>query len=156
MRTTWNVGLATCAGEPAPLTTPRTKVVLPAPRSPFRSSRSPCRSPRPKVSPAASVSAAELVNTSSKVVVAAEMQLERRSAGAHNLDRGVVGQHAKRAQPRAANHVLRPDANQLGLLPTRERVLPGGAIGQRDIGGPDGAARARGVGELLHLAQQTI
>src|ERR1700674_3566248 len=151
-RTSWNVGLATSAGDPAPRATPRTNVVLPAPRSPSSRSRSPCRSWRPKLSPAASVSAAELVTTSSKVVVAAQVKPERRAVGADHPDRGVLREDAQREQAGAPNHVFGTDANQLGLLAAREGHLPGGALGQGDIGRPDDAASVRGAAELFHLA----
>src|SRR5665213_1792789 len=140
-RTSWNVGLATCADDPAPRATPRTKVVFPAPRSPSRSIRSPCRRLRPSCSPAASVSAEEVVTASSKVVEAPDVQLKRHVVSADHVDRRGLGQHAERAQPGAPNCFLRPDANQLRLLAAGEGVLPGGAFGERDVRGPDRAAR---------------
>src|SRR6266702_7655783 len=121
MRTSWNVGLATGASEPVPRATPRTNVVFPAPSSPLSRTRSPLRRRRPSSSPAASVSSA--ADVSRKVVVAEVMELQRRAVCTEHLDRGVVGEIPEWPQAGGADGVLRPDANQLGLLAAGQGLL---------------------------------
>src|SRR6266568_8821341 len=117
MRTSWNVGLATCAIDPAPWATPRTNVVLPAPSSPVSSTTSPCRSLSPSSIPARSVSAGELVTSSGKVVVAAALKV--RADHPHVLLRG---QLADDLEPCLGDGAIRAHADKLFLLPSRHRL----------------------------------
>src|SRR5437773_10671028 len=118
MRTSWNVGLWTCASEPVPRAMPRTNVVLPEPSGPASSTRSPAFRRDPVCSPSASVSAAEAVVTSRKVVVATPCYLR-----AFEIHRPLSREDADRGEPGVANDVLRPHAHELDLLPARQRVL---------------------------------
>src|SRR5260370_25561539 len=103
MRTSWNVGLATDAAEPVPRATPRTKVVFPAPSSPFSRTRSPLRRRRPRSSPAASVSS--VAEVSRKVVVAEVVDLQRGAVYTEHLDRRIGGELTERqASCAAARH----------------------------------------------------
>src|SRR5260370_32822341 len=86
MRTSWKVGLATGARDPAPCAMPRTKVVLPAPSSPFNSTTSPVCSFSPHSLPRSSVSAGELVVTSGKMGVSRALQPDPGAAGVDDLD----------------------------------------------------------------------
>src|SRR5260370_27143315 len=86
MRTSWKVGLATGARDPAPCAMPRTKVVLPAPSSPFNSTTSPVCSFSPHSLPRSSVSAGEVGGTSGKVVVSRALQPDRGAPGVDYLD----------------------------------------------------------------------
>src|SRR5437868_2370054 len=122
MRTSWKVGLATGAFEPVPWATPRTNVVLPAPSSPVRSTTSPECNLSPSSIPACSVSAGEPLTRSGKVVVAARLEV---SPGHGHGAR--VRQRADRMQAGLLDRDLRPYADQLGLLPTRQRVLERGS-----------------------------
>src|SRR5216684_7612814 len=97
MRTSWKVGLATGAGDPMPLAIPRTNVVLPAPSSPLRRTRSPGRRRRPRSSPAASVSSGDEV--SSEVVVATDLQVEVTTVRADDTDLWINCHHPDRPQP---------------------------------------------------------
>src|SRR5260370_22662843 len=154
MRTSWNVGLATDAAEPVPRATPRTNVVFPTPSSPLSRTRSPLRRRRPSSSPAASVSSAAEV--SRKVVVAEVMELQRGAVYTEHLDRRVVGEIPERPQSGAAHGILRPDANQLGLLAACQGLLERRTISDRDLGGADHRTRARQAAELVHLAQEAV
>src|SRR5712691_4128009 len=154
MRTSWNVGLATGAAEPVPRATPRTKVVFPAPSSPLSRTRSPVRRRRPSSSPAASVSSAAEV--SRKVVVAEVMELQRGAVCTEHLDRGVVGEIAEWLQSGATDGILRPNANQLGLLTACQGLLERCTIRDRNLGGADHGTRARKGDELVHLAQEAV
>src|SRR2546430_14476901 len=111
MRTSWNVGLWTCASEPVPRAMPRTNVVLPEPSGPASRTRSPAFRRDPVCSPSASVSAAEAVVTSPKVVVAPPWYLRalqpHRALSREPPDRGEAG---------AADAVVPPPAHQLHLL----------------------------------------
>src|SRR6202521_5780044 len=155
-RTSWQVGLATGAAAPAPRATPRTKVVLPAPSSPVSRTTSPVRSRLPRCSPIVSVSAAELVTTSGKVVVAGLLELHRHAAVAEHLDGFVVGQEAERPQAGAADHVFGPDADQLRLLAAGQSFFQSRAVRNRNLGRADHAAAPREGDELVHLAQQPV
>src|SRR5690348_12414052 len=118
MRTSWKVGLITWARLPRPRASPRTKVVLPAPRGPCSSTRSPLRRRPASRSPAASVSSGEWLTSSAEVLVAALALL------AVDQDAAVVGEGADHGQrPRAA----RPGADQLDLLAAVQRLLQVGA-----------------------------
>src|SRR5712692_8190694 len=154
MRTSWKVGLATAAAEPTPRAMPRTKVVLPAPSSPFRRTRSPLRRRRPSSSPAASVSSA--ADVSREVVVATSPQLDKHPVRADHLHNRLFSQLSDRMQAEPPDQVFGAGADQLDLLPTRERVRQGRPGGQRDIGAADDGAGAREGGELLHLPQQAV
>src|SRR5713226_4088469 len=116
MRTSWKVGLATGAADPQPLAIPRTNVVLPAPSSPLRRTRSPWRRRRPSSSPAASVSPGDEV--SSEVVVATHLKVEIATVSADHADLWIQCHHADRPHARVDHPVLRPDAHELDLFPT--------------------------------------
>src|SRR5260370_11262562 len=133
MRTSWNVGLGTDAAEPVPRATPRTNVVFPAPSSPLSRTRSPVRRRRPSSSPAASVSSAAEV--SRKVVVAEVMELQRGAVCTEHLDRRGVGEIPEWPQSGAPDCILRPDTNQLGLLPACQGLLERSTIRHRHFGG---------------------
>src|SRR6266849_3043041 len=150
MRTSWNVGLATAADEPAPRAIPRTNVVFPAPISPLRRTRSPLRRRRPSSSPAASVSSGAEV--SRKVVVTGDIELHRRAVGAQHLDGRVVGEIPERPQTCPAENIFRADADQLCLLAARQRLLECCCFRDRNLCGADNAAGARKGDELVHLA----
>src|SRR5712664_549275 len=137
MRTSVKVGLCTCSSDPVPRATPRTKVVLPEPRGPARSTRSPAFKRDPVSSPSASVSAAEAVVTSRKVVVAT-----RRNLRAFEKYCALPSEDAKGGEPRAANDVLRPHAYELHLLPAGQRVLERCSRSDRDIAGAEVASAA--------------
>src|SRR6266581_8709575 len=107
MRTSWNVGLWTCASEPVPRAMPRTNVVLPEPSGPASSTRSPAFNRDPVSSPSASVSAAEAVVTSRKVVVATP-----RNLGAFENHRALPREHADGGEPDAAHDVLKHHAHE--------------------------------------------
>src|SRR6202030_1681003 len=111
-RTSWKVGLGTGADEPAPLVTPLTNVVFPAPSSPVSRTTSPVRRRLPRCSPTVSVSAAEFVMVSGKVVVTGLLELHRVAAGAQDLDGFVLGEEAERPQAGFFERGLRPDADQ--------------------------------------------
>src|SRR5579859_307459 len=151
MRTSWNVGLWTCASEPVPRAIPRTNVVLPEPSGPARRTRSPAFRRDPVCSPSASVSAAEAVVTSRKVVVAAPCRL-----GALDVHRAFAREHAGGREPGTAHQVLRPHAHELHLFPARQRVLQRCAFGHRDVEGTEVATAARHLSELLHLPDKTV
>src|SRR4029077_18540848 len=121
MRTSWKVGLATGAADPQPLAIPRTKVVLPAPSSPYRRTRSARRRRRPSSSPASSVSLGD--DVSSEMVVATDLQVEIKTVGADNANRRPGRHHADRAHAGVDHLVLGSDTHQLGLFPTRQRIL---------------------------------
>src|SRR5689334_12874401 len=108
MRTRVKVGLCTCSSEPVPRAIPRTNVVLPEPSGPASSTRSPAFRREPVSSPSGSVSAAEAVVTSRKVVVAAP-----RNLAAVDIDAGFPREHAHGGEPCAANDVLEPHAHEL-------------------------------------------
>src|SRR5689334_9063924 len=120
MRTSWKVGLATCALEPVPWATPRTKVVLPAPSSPVRRTTSPVLSCSPSSMPKRSVSAGELVTcsggapcarpASGKVVVAGGLEL-----GADDDDLRLRGHAADDGESRATHDLFRSGADELRL-----------------------------------------
>src|SRR5258706_8744292 len=112
MRTSVNVGLCTCSSDPVPRATPRTNGVLPEPSGPASNTRSPGFKRDPVSSPSASVSAAEAVVTSCKVVVAALPNI-----GAFENHCALRSEDTKRGEPRAANDVLGPHADELDLLP---------------------------------------
>src|SRR5258708_6380405 len=114
-----NGGLCTCSSDPVPRATPRTNVVLPEPRGPASSTRSPAFKRDPVSSPSASVSAAEAVVTSRKVVVATP-----RNLGAFENHCALPSEDANGGEPCAANDVLTPDPYELHLPPPRQRVLP--------------------------------
>src|SRR5712692_501137 len=140
MRTSWKVGLATAAAEPTPRAMPRTKVVLAAPSSPFRRIRSPLRRRRPSCSPAASVSSG--ADVSREVVVATQPQLHRLFIGSDHHHRAVIGQATDWLKAESFDQVVRSGANELGLLPARERILERRARGDGDVSGVDDATRA--------------
>src|SRR5260370_6769444 len=135
MRTSWNVGLATDAAEPVPRATPRTKVVFPAPSSPLSRTRSPLRRRRPSSSPAASVSSAAEV--SRKVVVAEVAHLPRGAVYTEHLDRRIVGEIPEWQQSGAADGILRPDANHLGLFAACHALLQRRSVRDRHFRRPD-------------------
>src|SRR5712691_1488369 len=135
---------------------PRTKVVLPAPRSPLRRTRSPCVRVAPNFSPAASVSAGEVVTRSSKVIEAAHVHLQRHSIAADDLDDWIIGQRPKWDEPSAPDHLLRPNAYELCLFPTGERLLPARAFDRRNVRGPDDASGVGRGGEFLHLPEKAV
>src|SRR5437762_13444395 len=116
MRTSWNVGLWTCASEPVPRAMPRTNVVLPEPSGPASSTRSPAFRREPVCSPSASVSAAEAVVTSRKVVVATPGYLR-----SHDIHRAIPREDTDDREPRTANDVLTPYAHELHLFPAGQR-----------------------------------
>src|SRR6202521_3741991 len=155
-RTSWNVGLATGAADPAPRATPRTKVVLPAPNSPVSRTTSPVRRRLPKCSPSVSVAAAELVTTSSKVVVAGLLELHRLAAGAEHLDRFVVGEEAERPQAGAEDQLFGPNADQLRLLAAGEGFFQCRAVRDRNLCSPNDGAATREGDELVQLAKQPV
>src|SRR5260370_31840780 len=121
MRTSWKVGLATGASEPQPPAIPRTNVVLPAPSSPLRRTRSPVRRRRPSSSPAASVSSGDEV--SSEVVVATVLHVEITAIGADDANLWISCHHTNRPHPGMDHLVLCSDAYHLRLFPTRQRLL---------------------------------
>src|SRR6266851_818780 len=151
MRTSVKVGLCTCSSDPVPRATPRTNVVLPEPSGPASSTRSPAFKRDPVSSPSSSVSAAEAVVTSRKVVVATPCHL-----GAFEIDRALAREHADVDEPSPANHVLRPHAHELHLLPARQRVLDRRSRRDRDIAGAEVASAARHLRELFHLPSKTV
>src|SRR5713101_3979479 len=151
MRTSVKVGLCTCSSDPVPRAIPRTNVVLPEPRGPARSTRSPAFRRDPVSSPSASVSAAESVVTSRKVVVAT-----RRNLGAFEIHRALPREHADGGEPGAANDLIRPHAHELYLLPARERVLDRCSRCDRDVAGAEVASAARHLRELFHLPNKTV
>src|SRR5260370_30670236 len=154
MRTSWNVGLATGAAEPVPRATPRTKVVFPAPSSPLSRTRSPLRRRRLTPQPAAWVSSAAEV--SRKVVVAEVAHLQRGAVYTEHLDRRIVGEMPEWQQSGAADGILRPDANQLGLFAACQSLLQRCTVRDRHLGGPDHGTCARKGDELVHLAQEAV
>src|SRR5450759_5817989 len=156
IRTSWKVGLATGESDSVPRATPRTKVVFPAPSSPVSKTRSPAFSRLPRPSPTASVSAAEFVTTSGKVVVAGELELHRHPVGAEHLHGGIVGEETKRPQTCFVEQLLRAGTDQLGLFAAGQRLLQRRPICGRHVGGADDAARARECDELVHLAEQPV
>src|SRR5712692_78138 len=123
MRTSWNVGLATCASEPVPRARPRTNVVLPAPRGPVRSNRSPGWSSRPSFSPSASVSAALVVVRSRKVVIAMQVDVQRQALAVGDDNAALGGQHADRLDAGHSNERFRSSADKLHLFPAGQRIL---------------------------------
>src|ERR1700694_4700966 len=108
MRTSWKVGLATGAADPQPRAIPRTNVVLPAPSSPLRRTRSPRRKRRPSSSPAASVSSGDEV--SSEVVVATDLELKITTVQADDPNRWIDRHYTDRPHTGMDHLVLRPDA----------------------------------------------
>src|SRR5689334_3139837 len=151
MRTSWKVGLATSAFEPVPWAMPRTYVVLPEPSSPVRRTTSPGRSRSPSSMPARSVSAGELVTSSSKVVVAGGLEL-----GADHDDLVFGGHAADDMKAGVANRVLRPDADELRLLPAAQRLVELCAVSTRDGSRLDDAAHFGHRRKLLHLAHEPV
>src|SRR5713101_4899992 len=151
MRTSVKVGLCTCSSDPVPRATPRTNVVLPEPSGPASSTRSPAFKREPVSSPSASVSAAEAVVTSRKVVVATP-----RNLSTCEINRALPREHADGGEPGAANDVLRPHAHELRLLSARERVIEGRSRRDRDIAGAEVASTARHLRELFHLPNKTV
>src|ERR1700687_2401825 len=154
MRTSWKVGLATGAAEPQPLAIPRTNVVWPAQSSPLRRTRSPRRRRRPSTSPAASVSSHDEV--SSEVVVATNLHVEITTVRADHANLWVCCHHADRAHARVDHLVFGSDAHQLGLFPTRQRILDRRARSDRHVGGTNHASHPRHSGIFLHLANQSV
>jgi len=71
----------------------------------------------------ASVSAAELVTASGKVVVAGCLELERQAAGTEHLHGWVVREKPERLQAGAADELFRSDADQFRLLAARQCIL---------------------------------
>src|ERR1700674_4801988 len=132
-RTSWKVGLATGAADPAPRATPRTKVVLPAPSSPMSKTMSPGCRRLPRPSPAVSVSAGEFVTVSGKVVVAGELELQRHAVRPQHLHRGIVREEAERSQAGGPDRVLRSDAHQVSLLAAGQGFLQGRLVHHRHI-----------------------
>src|SRR5207247_1539119 len=151
MRTSWNVGLWTCASEPVPRAMPRTNVVLPEPSGPASSTRSPAFRRDPVCSPSASVSAAEAVVTSRKVVVATCRYL-----GALEIHLALPREHADHGEAGLPDQVFGTDAHELHLLPARQRVLERCAVGHRDVVSAEVASAARHLRELLHLSNKTV
>src|SRR5258708_15672476 len=98
MRTSWKVGLATGAADPQPLAIPRTYVVLPAPSSPFRRTRSPLRRRLPTSSPAASVSSGAEV--SREVIVATGLELHITTVCADHPNAWIDGHQSHPPHPR--------------------------------------------------------
>src|SRR6266851_823317 len=156
MRTSWKVGLATGARDPTPCAMPRTKVVLPAPSSPFNSTTSPVCSFSPHSLPRSSVSAGELVVTSGKVVVSGALQPDRGAAGVDDLDLAVVGERPNRLQACSLQQLGGAGAHELSLLAAGEGVLDRGARRARHVLGPEHAADSRHRAELLHLAHEAV
>src|SRR6266852_1396205 len=130
MRTSVKVGLCTCSSDPVPRATPRTNVVLPEPSGPARRTRSPAFKRDPVSSPSASVSAAEAVVTSRKVVVATP-----RNLGSFEIHRALPREHPDGGEPGASNDVLGPHAHELHLLPARQRVIDRCSRCDRDVAG---------------------
>src|SRR6266446_10845133 len=151
MRTSVKVGLCTCSSDPVPRATPRTNVVLPEPSGPASSTRSPAFKRDPVSSPSASVSAAEAVVTSRKVVVATPGNL-----GAFENHCALPREDADGGQPGAAHDVLGPHAHELHLLPARQRVLERCSRSERDVAGAEVAPAARHLRELFHLPSKTV
>src|SRR5207247_8846245 len=145
MRTSWNVGLWTCASEPVPRAMPRTNVVLPEPSGPASSARSPAFRRDPVCSPSASVSAAEAVVTSRKVVVATCCYL-----GALEIHLALPREHADHGEAGLPDQVFGTDAHELHLLPARQRVLERCAFGHRALLGAEAASAARHLRQLPH------
>src|SRR2546430_2367676 len=137
MRTSWKVGLWTCASEPVPRAMPRTKVVLPEPSGPASRIRSPAFRREPVCSPSASVSAAEAVVTSRKVVVATPCYLR-----SHDIHHAIPREHTYGSESRAANDVLTPHAHELHLFPARQCFFERCAAGHRDVEGAELASAA--------------
>src|SRR6266853_332960 len=151
MRTSVNVGLCTCSSDPVPRATPRTKVVLPEPSGPASSTRSPAFKRDPVSSPSASVSAAEAVVTSRKVVVATP-----RNLGAFENHCALSSEDANGGEPGAANDVLGPDAHELHLFPARQRVLERCSCCYGNVAGLEVAPAARHLRELFHLPSKSV
>src|SRR5260370_21926446 len=154
MRQSWKVGLATGASDPQPPAIPRTNVALPAPSSPLRRTRSPVRRRRPSSSPAASVSSGDEV--SSEVVVATVLHVEITAIGADYANLWISCHHADRPHAGMDHLVLGSDAYQLGLLPTRQRILDRRARCHRHVRGADHASHTRHSGIFLHLADKPV
>src|SRR5258708_37309737 len=138
----WKVGLATGAAAPAPRVTPLTKVVFPAPSSPVSRTTSPVTRRLPRCSPTVSVSAAELVTMSGKVVVAGLLELHRLAARAQHLHGFVVGEEAERPQTRLPHQRFRSGPDQRRFLAARQSLLPGGSPGPAHLLRPADAASA--------------
>src|SRR5712692_6073578 len=151
MRTSVNVGLCTCSSDPVPRATPRTNVVLPDPRGPASSTRSPAFRRDPVSSPSASVSTAEAVVTSRKVIVATPCNL-----GAFEIHGALPREHPDCGEPGTANDVLTPHAHELHLLPARQRVFERCSRRDRDVVGAEVASAARHLRELFHLANKAV
>src|SRR5260370_40509062 len=156
MRTSWKVGLATGARDPAPCAMPRTKVVLPAPSSPFNSTTSPVCSFPPHSLPTSSVAAGEVVVTSGKVVVSGAVQPGRGAAGVDDLDLAVAGERPNRLQACPLQQLGGAGAHELGLFAACQGVLDGGAGRARHVLGPEHTADSRHRTELLHLAHEAV
>src|SRR5437899_12600914 len=154
MRTSWKVGLATGAADPVPRAIPRTNVVLPAPSSPFRRTRSPRRRRRPSSSPAPSVWAGDEV--SREVVVANEPHLHRFLVWADHSNLGVACERADGSHARLLDHGFGASAHKLGLLTARERVQGGRALSHGHLRGTDDASAPGELRELLHLTYQAV
>src|SRR5260370_17654840 len=116
MRPSLKSGPATGQAGPQPVADPVTKVVLPAPGFPFRRTRSPDRSRRPRSSPAASVSSGDEV--SSEMVVATGLELKITTVRADDPNRRLGRHHSDRAHARIDDLLPRPAPNQLPLPPT--------------------------------------
>src|SRR5258706_9706098 len=151
MRTSVNVGLCTCSSDPVPRATPRTNVVLPEPSGPASNTRSPAFKRDPVSSPSASVSAAEAVVTSRKVVVATLPNV-----GAFEIHGALLREDPDGGEPRATNDVLGPHAHELHLLPAGQRVLERCSRSDGHVAGAEVASAARHLGELFHLPRKTI
>src|SRR5260370_9187850 len=142
MRTSWKVGLATSARDPVPCAIPRAKVAFPAPSSPISNTTSPLRRRSPRSIPARSVSAGEFVIRSAKVVVAGAREPD---LGTTRVDRPhgrIRGQLADRLHPGLLEDLLGPDADQLRLLPARQRILQRRARRPRHVLAPHRAPAA--------------
>src|SRR6266567_8248372 len=125
MRTSWKLGLSTVAWLPSPRARPRTKVVLPAPRGPSSSRRSPRLRRWARFSAAASVASGECVSRSAEVVVAALALLavdQDPAAGGEGPDHGQLGPG-----------LARPGADELHLLAACESLLQARPGRDRDL-----------------------
>src|SRR5258708_13633196 len=156
MRTSWKVGLATGARDPAPCAMPRQEVVLAGTSSPFKSTTSAVCSFSPHSLPRSSVSAGELVVTSGKVVVSGALQPDRGAAGVDDLDLAVAGERPNRLQACPLQQLGGAGAHELGLFAACQGVLDGGAGRARHVLGPEHTADSRHRTELLHLAHEAV
>src|SRR5438309_1516631 len=74
----------------------------------------------------------------------------------HDRARVPLGEDAYRAEPRLGDEMLRTDANQLRLLPARQRVLERGAGHSRNVIDAKHASDTCHGSELLHLSHETV